>query len=287
MITVMTPTYNRAYILENCYKSLLKQSNKRFKWMIIDDGSTDNTSDLVKKWIEESIINIDYIKKTNGGKASALNVGIDKLDTDYAVCLDSDDVFFENTIELAEKQLTSINDQNCCGILALRNNPDGTVMGNQEIPRQYIFITAADVFLNLNLTTELICFYKSNILKQYRFPSFEGEKFVSPAWIQYEITKKYKFKTSWDKLCECEYVTDGLTKNKKKIIQQNPLGYSSVKLYSFNQSPSLKLRIKHGIMYDCGCLIANNKNWLNGVEHKCLAKFLMPIAFLVKKIRFE
>ena len=219
MITVITPTYNRAYVLNNCYNSLCRQTDKRFVWMIVDDGSTDNTDELVKKWIQEKKIEILYLKKENGGKASALNVAIDLLETNYAVCLDSDDIFYANTISLAVKCLEATeDDETCCGILALRNNPDGSVMGKVEIPKKYKNITAADVFLKLNLNTELICFYKTDILKQYHFPEFIGEKFVSPAWMQYQITQKYHYKTCWEKLCCCEYFADGLTKNKKNVI---------------------------------------------------------------------
>lgn len=286
MITVITPTYNRGYILENCYKSLVSQTNRDFIWMVIDDGSNDDTEQLISNWITEGIIKIQYIKKENGGKASALNVGIDNLCTEYVVCLDSDDIFYEHTIEIAEKRLNEIEEY-CCGILALRHTPEGTVMGNRNIPFEYSYVTAADIFLKLNLKTEVICFYRSSILKKYRFPYFAGEKFVSPAWMQYEITQSYKFKTSWDKLCQCEYNDDGLTKNKKKIIVNNPKGYRSVKLYSFNLSTSIMLKIKHGIMYDCACILSKEKNWLDGVHNKAIAIILFPIAIIVKKLKFD
>lgn len=250
--------------------------------MIVDDGSTDNTEELVNSFISGSEIEIVYIKKLNGGKASALNVSIEKLTSKYAVCLDSDDIFFNSTVELAINSLDEIeNNSKCCGILALRHGSDGFVMGKREIPRDMKYITAQDVFLNLNLNTELICFYKTEILKQYRFPEFPREKFVSPAWMQYEITQKYKYKTSWDKLCQCEYVADGLTKNKRKVIVNNPHGYACVKKYSFNLAPSLKLRVKHGIMYDCGCLLGKDKEWLNGVKHPILAIMLLPISVII------
>lgn len=288
MITVITPTYNRGYILFQCYRSLLAQTDIRFQWLIVDDGSTDNTEEIVKEWIKENKIKIEYIKKQNGGKASALNLAIERLETKYAVCLDSDDIFFPQTVELAMDQLNEIeSNDRYCGILALRNSPDGTVMGKRAIPSQYTEITAEDVFLRLNLRTELICFYKTDILKKYRFPEFSEEKFVSPAWMQYKITQNYKFKTSWDKLCQCEYVADGLTKNKRKIIIKNPKGYTCVKRYSFNLAPTLKMKIKHGIMYDCGCILGGNKDWLDDVQHRVLAIALMPVAYIVIKLRYR
>lgn len=288
LLTVITPTYNRAHTLPVCYDSLCNQTDQRFMWLIIDDGSTDKTEELVSKWIDEHKVTIMYYKKSNGGKASALNVAIEMLTTKYAVCLDSDDTFYPAAIECALNSLARWDaDEECCGILALRNNPDGTVMGGTPIPRAMNRITAADVFLKLQLKTELVCFYKVTLLKNYRFPEFPDEKFVSPAWMQYEITQKYYYGTSWDKICSCEYMRDGLTCNKKNVIVKNPYGYSCVKLYSFNLSPTLKLKVKHGIMYDCGCLIGKDKRWLRNAKHKILALMLMPLAMIVRQVRFR
>ena len=288
LLTVITPTFNRAHTLPKCYQTLCNQGCKDFVWMIIDDGSTDNTESLVNEWVSENTISIIYKKKQNGGKASALNVGLGLLSTKYAVCLDSDDFFYESAVGTALGELQRIeNDQKCCGILALRNNPDGSVMGGVEIPAGMKTITAADIFLKLNLNTELICFYKTEILCQYRFPEFSGEKFVSPAWMQYAITQDYYYTVSRSKLCECEYISDGLTKNKRQVIIKNPRGYTCVKKFSFDLAPTLKQRIKHGIMYDCGCLIAKDKDWLKNAKHKLLAVLLMPVALYVKAKRFQ
>jgi len=185
-------------------------------------------------------------------------------------------------VEKALLELNNIKDNNgYCGILALRNSPDGNVMGGINIPHEMTQVTAADVMLKLNLSTEYICFYKTNILKQYRFPVFEGEKFVSPAWMMYSVTQNYYYKTSWEKYCCCEYMSDGLTRNKKNVIKKNPHGYTAVKLLSFNLAPTLRLRIKHGIMYDYGCILGKDKDWLKNAKHKLLALGLYPAALFV------
>lgn len=278
-MTIITPTYNRAYILGQCYRSLCEQTDKRFLWLVIDDGSNDNTGSLVKEWIAENKIRIKYIKKQNGGKASALNAALQKLDTKYAVCLDSDDKFYCNTVELALKQLEIVdNDNNCCGIVALRNLENGSVMGNKPIPKSMKKITAKDIFIKLDLKTEIICFYKSEILKLYRFPEFKGEKFVSPAWMQYMITSKYYYATCWEKLCCCEYISDGLTKNKRSIIINNPNGYRCVKKLSYELSPNLILKIKHGIMYGYAGILSKN-NWIKESPHKLLSILLYPLSY--------
>ena len=91
ILTVFTPAYNRAYTLHKCYESLTRQTNKNFKWMIIDDGSTDNTANLVAKWKEESDFEIIYIYKQNRGMHTAHNTAYENIDTELNVCIDSDD----------------------------------------------------------------------------------------------------------------------------------------------------------------------------------------------------
>ena len=91
MLTILTPTYNRGYIINKAYESLIKQSNKDFEWLVVDDGSNDNTEEIVKKFIEEDKIKIRYLHKENGGKHTALNVGINNAHGDLILILDSDD----------------------------------------------------------------------------------------------------------------------------------------------------------------------------------------------------
>ena len=90
-MTVFTPTYNRAYILPKLYDSLCQQTVKSFEWLIVDDGSVDNTQELVEKWIEEKKIEIRYFKQANGGKQRAHNLGVEKSKEEIFVCVDSDD----------------------------------------------------------------------------------------------------------------------------------------------------------------------------------------------------
>lgn len=287
MLTVTTPTYNRAHTLGNCYQSLLSQTCKDFIWMIIDDGSTDNTEQVVQGWIKEEKIDIRYYKKKNGGKASALNMGIALLETPYAVCLDSDDYFTDKAIEQALIELERVrNNNDICGILALRSHEDGSVLGGREIPASYDGVSAENLLIEENLRTEFICFYKTDILKSFRFPKYEGEKFVPPSWMMFAITRDYKYKVSHDRFCICEYISDGITKNKKKIIINNPHGYSCAKLWYFELSKKPKQIVKHGVMYVCGCIIAKDREWLKNTTRKVWAIGLYPFAYLVYRTRF-
>ena len=101
ILTVFTPTFNRAYILHRCYESLLRQTNKNFIWLIIDDGSTDNTKKLVTEWMnKENGFEIRYEYKKNGGMHTAHNKAYELIDTELNVCIDSDDFMPDNAVEL-------------------------------------------------------------------------------------------------------------------------------------------------------------------------------------------
>lgn len=287
-ITIITPSYNRAYTLPACYESLQAQTSTDFLWLIVDDGSSDNTKDIVSKWVSGcNKFEIKYIEKPNGGKASALNMAFELLETEYAVVLDSDDTFYPTAIESALKELEACGkDDKCCGLMPLRHNPDGTVMGEKGELVSGSKVTMIDI-LNGEYYTELVCFYKSALLKKNKFPQFPGEKFVSPQWLDFELSRNYYFIASNSKICICEYVADGLTRNKRKVIKKNPKGYTAVKAQSFEFSDSLKRIVKHGIMYDCGCIISRDKKWLQNSPRKIWSILIMPFALLVYLIRFR
>ncbi len=287
-MTVVTPTYNRKHTLPRVYESLLKQTSKSFVWMVVDDGSTDGTEELIRGYQQEDQITIEYIKKENGGKASALNVSLDYVKTPYCVCLDSDDTFSDTAIEMALKFLNEEdNNEECCGLIGLRHNPDGTIMGGKEIPHQYKYITIMDIYYNCNIRSEFIAFYKTKILNQYRFPSVPGEKFISPAWFHYTLSEKYKFRSVRDVYCYCEYICDGLTRNKRKVIVNNPVGYTLVKRFSLKYSIGFKEKVKNAIMYDCGCILSGDKHWLSNAPRKLVAVFCYPLGYGVYLKRFR
>ena len=287
-ITVITPSYNRAHTLPKCYISLKEQTSSDFVWLIIDDGSVDETEKLVSKWkSDRNNFQIEYVKKENGGKASALNLAFDTVETPYVCILDSDDYLINTAIEsfLHEKELAD-TDENCCGLMAFRHNEDGTVMGGKSIPTEKGQITMIDI-LNSDVHTELFCFYKVKALNNLRFPSFPNEKFVSPQWLDYELSRRYYFVPSDKQYCICVYISDGLTRNKRKVIIKNPHGYTAVKRQSFEFSKPLKLSVKHGIMYNCGCIIGKDKGWLHNSPKKLLSVLLMPFAYAIYLKRFR
>lgn len=280
-MSIITPTYNRSENLKNAYKSLNMQTNKDFVWIIIDDGSTDMTREVVKDIKKDNKIDIKYYYKENGGKASALNVGLEKINTEYCCCLDSDDILTNDAIEKAIKLLNEEKNNNkCCGIVSLRVDKIGNVLGKKRIPKNYKYITTGELYSIVN-KTELMCFYKYDCIKKLRFPKIDNEKFISPTWFQYKITEEYKFRVSNESFCICEYLNDGMTKNKKNIILKNPKGYTLVKKESLKNAKKITNIIKHAIMYDYGSMLSNNKKYIKESPKKIVSILCIPLAKLL------
>ena len=288
ILTIVTPTFNRALTLPKCFDSLNRQTSFDFEWLLIDDGSTDNTRTIVDEWIKQTEkFEIRYVKKQNGGKASALNVAFTMLKTPYVCILDSDDYLVETAVESFMKEKDQADrDNKCCGVMGFRHNENGTVKGGREIPMEDGKITIIDI-IDKSIRTELFCFYKTTIISELRFPIFPGEKFVSPQWLDSELARNYFFIPSRDHYCICVYLQDGLTRNKRRVIARNPHGYTILKRQYFELSKSFKLIIKNGIMYDCGCIIGKDKFWFKNSPKKALSIILMPIAVVIYLSRFR
>lgn len=249
-ITIFTPTYNRAYILEQAYQSLLNQTNKNFIWLIVDDGSTDNTSELVENWKKENKIYIEYIKQENQGKHIAHNTAVKNCKTDFFLILDSDDFLSKNAIEILEKETEKIKDkEDISGIIGNRWLPKTNEVIGTEIPKGITYTTGLELYQKLGFKGDTLRLYKINVLKQFLFPKIEGEKFVYENVVFDAIDSKYRMLINRDKLYYCEYLEDGYTKNSNKLKENNPIGYSLSLSSSAKYSIKKMFNIKYTILY--------------------------------------
>lgn len=233
--TVFTPTYNRAYLLSNLYNSLIKQSNKNFEWIIIDDGSTDDTEELISKYIKEKKINIIYKKVDNGGKHRAINKGIKIANGKVFAIVDSDDQLTFNAIEKLYEWFSNLKeDKKYCGVAGNRGYRNGKIIGSTFSGN---VISCSAIERNkYNIKGDKFEVYYTNILKKYPFPEFEGEKFLSEIIVWTRMAKDgYIIEWHNDIIYLCEYLNDGLTTNNYKLLRNNPKGYA--------------LRIKEQVLY--------------------------------------
>ena len=286
ILTIFTPTYNRGYIIGKLYDSLLSQTNKNFKWLIVDDGSSDNTEELVKSWIDEDKIEIKYIKQDNQGKHIAHNTGVENCDTELFFCVDSDDYLLDNAIEDIYDDYYKLKDDNISGIVSIRLTKARKPIGT-DMPINIEYSSLSDLYEKYKFKGDTALVFKTNILKEYKFPKIDGEKFIGEEYIYCQIDAKYKLKVSHKKYYVCEYLEDGYTSNIFKLIKNNPKGYSILKKTKLKVSKSFIIKYKAASLYIVGCWLSKDKNILKKSTNKFITILAYPLAYVVYSIRFK
>ncbi len=229
--TVFTPTYNRGYILPELYRSLQQQTYVDFEWMIVDDGSSDETETLVAQWQnEKNAFQIIYIKKENEGKPRAINTGLEKAAGRYFFIVDSDDHLYPYALEKMSGWCREIDDiPNIIGAGAARGYPDGTYMKGipPDIP-QNGYIDASNLERKYyNLDADMCEAYKTELFRKFPMATWPGEKFA-PEQISINEIALSGYQVRWhpDIIYVCEYLPDGLTRGSFCLEKNNPMGYA-------------------------------------------------------------
>lgn len=242
MITILTTTYNRSEKLSRVYDSLRKQTTLDFKWLVVDDGSTDDTGEYIASISVSSPFIINYISKENGGKHTALNTGYESIDTDWTLILDSDDWLKQDCIETLNNYINNYGDVNDA-ISFLRVDPNFKVIGDNNPENIDNYLDK----IRLSIAGDKAGIHKTKIARKFRFPEFEGEKFMSEMPFFLWFGSKYKTKFINYAGYICEYQEDGLS---AKIIENRYSNINSTlfvyeQMY-FNKS-YLPFRIRAGI----------------------------------------
>jgi len=274
-ITVFTPTFNRSNTLERLYNSLIEQTDFDFLWLIVDDGSIDDTEQKVLKWKNDKKIQIDYHKQENRGKSFAHNVGVSLTRTELFTCVDSDDYLCKSAIELILKTWLTYKDSNTIGIVTLKQN-----IQTNHLPRNLRLenSTLHNIYLNQKYKGELMLIYKSNILKKYYFPIFDGEKFVPESYI-YDLMDNEGVMIPLNKtLYYFSYNSDGYTMNMRRTLYENHNGY---KLFMENRIRNNSLNELYGniIRYDAICLATNTKINYSKIRDSIISIIIRPISY--------
>ena len=224
-VAILTPTYNRAYILTQLYESLVRQTCDDFVWYVIDDGSEDDTQKLCEGFSTEKF-DIKYIKKENGGKHTAINAGVEVIEEPLTCIVDSDDYLTDDAIETIVNDWNKYkNDNNISGLCYYKMYKDFKVVGNDYGTEDDFVDTYINVRLNKKVAGDKAEVYRTDILKEHKFPVFEGEKFVTESVVWLSISKKgYTLAFINKGIYICEYRDDGITGQGKRIIVKNPLG---------------------------------------------------------------
>ena len=239
-ITIFTATYNRAHLLPKLYDSIKCQNLDGLEWLIIDDGSTDDTKQIVQKFVDEKLLNISYYKKENGGKHTAINFGVQKAAGELMVFVDSDDLLMKDALSVFRKEYEEIRSaENICGIAGLCAESSGSIIGT-EFLKDHWQVSFADLYLKYKITGDKIVAFKTKILKQYPFPEPIEIRFVFEAVVWHEMAKKYDVIAVNKVLQIVDYQTSGVSDSSYKKWYLKALAFSFFKLIGNNTYPFLK-----------------------------------------------
>lgn len=229
--TVFTPAYNRAHTLPRLYESLKNQSFFDFEWLIVDDGSTDGTGELVSSWLQKyNPFEIIYIKKENGGKPRAINYAVQKARGEYFIIMDSDDYLLPDAVGKFGKWCEEISfDDSFIGVGAARGySQDEYIKGRAPRVNAQGFVDASNLErAKYDLDADMVEAYKTEIFKRFPMAEWRGEKFAPEQIALNEIALAgYKLRWHSDIVYICEYLEDGLTKGSFQLEKNNPMGYA-------------------------------------------------------------
>ena len=279
-LTIFTPTYNRAYCLHNCYESLCRQTSKYFCWLLIDDGSTDNTRSLVAEWIAEGIIPIRYIYQENQGMHGAHNTAYKNINTAYNVCIDSDDYMPDNAIEIIIKNIVSL-DNRFAGLVGLDADVNGNILGT-KIPGHLSECTLAELYQKYGVKGDKKLVYKTAIVKKYpEYPLFKGERFVPLDYLYSLIDQEYKLIPINEILVMVDYQRNGSTKTIFKSYMSNPRGFAFSRVSRINLGLTFKERFKNSIHLVSCAIFAKDFNLLKQSNKPLLVLIAVPFGILL------
>lgn len=253
-LTIFTPTYNRGSLLAIAYEHLCQQTSKDFIWLIVDDGSSDNTRMLIEQWKQEEIIQIRYYYQSNQGKMRAHNRGVIMADTELFICVDSDDFLVEDGVETICNVWDNLNSigqaGHLSGIVAYCGRDSTHTMHDEVFPQLETSTLGNLYYKGFSGETSLV--YKTEVLKRHLFPEIEGETFVPEAVAYDEIDQECGLYVLPKILTVCKYQENGLTKSIKQLKRKNPKGYLLYYRIKIQITPSSLLRYKyiaHGIRF--------------------------------------
>lgn len=231
-LTIFTPTYNRAYILPQLYASLTRQSSHNFEWVVVDDGSEDETESLIQSWKNEKKIRIVYCKQPNQGKHIAINTGAKLANGELFFIVDSDDYLTDDAVE---KVISFWNKENptgdISGIISYRMFHDKKLVGT-SLPAGLKKCKLRETGSKYGSVGDKVVIYRTDIIKRYPYPKFDGERFLGESYVYNQIDDDYDMLILDDRLYYFAYQKDGLSQDFRKLYRNNPNGF----LIDFEQS---------------------------------------------------
>jgi len=279
-LTVFTPAYNRAHTIGRTYESLCRQTCKDFEWLVVDDGSSDNTRELVEGWMAEGKIPIRYIYQQNQGMHGAHNTAYRNITTPLNTCIDSDDYMPDDAVEKIVKFWQEKGNDKVAGIIGLDTDFKGKLIG-KPLPTDRQQTTIAHYYSEGGCGDKKMV-YRTSVVRQYPpYPIFPGEKYLSLGWLYELIDQDYELLILNEPLVKVEYREDGSSMNMLRQYIRNPKSFAFIRKSSMVLAPKAKRRFVEAIHYVSSSLLARNKHFLSESPRPWLTLCAIPFGLLL------
>lgn len=286
LISIFTPAYNRADLLPRLYDSLKKQTGYNFEWIIVDDGSTDNTEETVKSFIAEGKMTITYFKKVNEGKHIAINKGVELAKGELFFIVDSDDYLTDDATEQIAAHYPQIKDRVDFAGVSFRRGKSETEYIGTDTTFEDIEASALDFRYKYHIDGDMAEVFKTRVMREFPFPKIAGERFCTEGLIWNRMALKYKLLWISKIIYIGEYLEGGLTDNSIKIRKKSPQ-YATL-YYSEHEKMPIPFgqKIKANINFWRFARFANisfSKKWRKVNPVHSLIGFPLSLIFLLKE----
>lgn len=224
-ITILTPTYNRASLLPRLFDSLLRQTNKDFEWIVVDDGSTDDTRKVVANLKEKcgGAFPMGYVYKANGGKHMAINIGAERARGELLFIADSDDLLTDDALETVANSWHDISDdKSFAGIAGLDIAMDTREVIGSGLPQEHIDCNAIDIRYRHHVTGDMKEVFRTEVLREFPFPEFAGERFCPEQLVWFRMARRYRLRYINKPIYIADYQPDGITAGITRARMRNP-----------------------------------------------------------------
>ncbi len=283
-ITIFTPTYNRAYLLPRLYQSLLRQEDNRFEWIVVDDGSEDDTRSLVESWARTTtFFPIRFFTLEHGGKQRAINYGVGKALFPLFFIVDSDDYLTADAVRKIHAWSGPVFEMpSVAGISGVRGNKDLKYLSSPPAFKgDFIEISNLER-KRYNLEADMAEVYKTEIIKKYPFPVWPGETFTpeNVVWDQMALDG-YRLRWYKDIIYICEYLDDGLTRGGISLYMNNLIGCAMSQDMVARSSRNLRKRVSAILEMDVACALKRDFRFLRQSSFPFWSYFFLPAAWLL------
>lgn len=272
-LTVFTPTWNRAHTLPRLYRSLCAQTSRDFEWLVVDDGSTDGTADLVGGWILEGIIPIRYIRKENGGLYTGYNVAYANIDTELNVCIDSDDCMPEDAVGRILSCWETRGSDKYAGLIGLDSDfASGKPIGGlfPEGLKECFFMDLYTRRIHRGDTKQVM---RTDLMKQVApQEGFPGERNFNPVYMLLQVCDRYPLLVLNDCLCLVEYQQeDSMSRNIWRQYADSPRSFAKLRRLEMQlEHNTFADRFRSAVHYVAECMVASDRNWFKDAPRKLM-----------------